>query len=445
LHLQLDGWPDVRRFQKIPVIHGDIIDGTNVTLFDCFHGGISTGSSGLVEVHYTPMLCIFGVYFRQRKDVKFYTVRFRLTGMEAWIGVHPFDVNDFRTLPIKPDPQVRVTPPKAITIDVPRRRLSMKISPYIRPNEHAFTSVTVEHSSVIDLTPTKLILLKDATDFIEDCRKLFTLLIAKPVSVVSVAGGVKAAYRKPGNRKAEPDKKNVPCTIIYPQTNQRANKDFEHGMMLPLRFTDDRFPQMFLKWFELLKTLRPVFDVFFGVFKTDVPLELWFLSLSQVVESYHRRSVGGLYMNRRSFDKIEKVTVSAIPATVQEGLRSRMKNQIHYANEPSLRTRLTKILEGLSDTERQIICQNVGEFVAAVVGTRNYLTHLDEESDDPILRDVPLYQAATRLELLMFIIFLKCLGIEAAKVLKVIKACHRFDLSPFKLQSEDELYAKSHA
>lgn len=128
---------------------------------------------------------------------------------------------------------------------------------------------------------------------------------------------------------------------------------------------------------------------------------------------------------------------AAIPSQVKNGLRARMKSQIHFANDPSLRSRLTAILKQLSDAERGIICENAGEFIEAVVDTRNYLTHLDEKSGDCILRGVQLFQATSRLEILLFLLFFKYIGFGQIEVLESLKKSGRFDLTPFKATAKN--------
>jgi hypothetical protein len=87
---------------------------------------------------------------------------------------------------------------------------------------------------------------------------------------------------------------------------------------------------------------------------------------------------------------------------------------------------------GISDLERGIICENPGEFIAAVVDTRNYLTHLDEEAGRKILHEVQLYHATTRLEIIMFMLLLKQIGLDGDEILRALKSSGRFDLTPFK-------------
>jgi hypothetical protein len=208
-------------------------------------------------------------------------------------------------------------------------------------------------------------------------------------------------------------------------------------MIYPFFVLQDRFPETLVKWFDSMNKLRPVYEVFFSMFRSSrMYLQSQFLHLSQAVESFHRRTVGGLYLREDQYEAVKSVVIAAIPPTLDTGLRARLKSQIKYANEPSLRRRLTGILEGLSERELSMICQNSGEFIGAIVDTRNYLTHLDESSGEDILEDQQLLHAGQKLELLLTILLLKHLGLPEDEALTRIERTGKFNTMPFALNKE---------
>ena len=97
---------------------------------------------------------------------------------------------------------------------------------------------------------------------------------------------------------------------------------------------------------------------------------------------------------------------------------------------------MTGIVKGLSTPEVEVICNDPGEFVAAVVGTRNYLTHLDESDGDVVLDGEDLFVAIQKLELLMVMLLLKHLGLPADEVLARVQECGRFNTDPFHLEGD---------
>ena len=210
------------------------------------------------------------------------------------------------------------------------------------------------------------------------------------------------------------------CEILFPQSNQARIETVERGIPFDLPSLRDRFSQTLLKWFEALKVLRPVFDLFFSDFRTDIRLEPRFLAFPKwprvfivaLSPANTCQPVNSIKLRRRWLRRYRRKSKTDF---------ARMKSQIHFANDPSLRSRLMAILKQLSDAERGIICENAGEFIEAVVDTRNYLTHLDEKSGDCILRGVQLFQATSRLEILLFLLFFKYIGFGQIEVLESLK------------------------
>jgi hypothetical protein len=167
---------------------------------------------------------------------------------------------------------------------------------------------------------------------------------------------------------------------------------------------------------------------------SGVYLQTRFLHLSQAVEGFHRATAGGKYVSEDRFKPIADTLLNAIPSDVPDDLRSKLKSQIKFGNEPSLHKRLRALMNGLSNEERAVICENTGHFIAAIVDTRNDMTHLDEQVEDElILQDEHLHYAANKLELLMTILLLKHLGLPGDEVLARVRESGRFDLTPFVL------------
>jgi len=212
-----------------------------------------------------------------------------------------------------------------------------------------------------------------------------------------------------------------------------------HRMTMPYATLGAQFPQTLLNWFESLAILRPVYDVFFATYRVGrMFAEARFLQLVQAVESFDRRAKCGQYLPDDEYKSVYETLVAAIPLSVPDGLREKMKKgTLKHANEYSLRKRVTEMLKGLSAEERDLICTNAGEFAGLVVATRNNLTHVlgDRPPDDniEILKDQQLRHASKKLELLLVILILKRLDLPVDLIVKRVKTCDRFNLVPFAL------------
>jgi hypothetical protein len=185
-------------------------------------------------------------------------------------------------------------------------------------------------------------------------------------------------------------------------------------MCFSLRDIGNLAPTLVKEWFSSLPLLEPVYDLLFGtLFGRDSFVRTKFLSLTQGLETFHRRTSGGSYTGPEDFEKLCGFLGAAVPAATPEPLRRRLLDSIKYANEYSLRKRVKEVLNGLGPATLQMLkIADVAGTAELLVRTRNYLTHFDEESRTRLADDiVAMHNMNERLTALLFILTLKKLGL----------------------------------
>lgn len=420
-----------------PVIHGDTDAGLVTLLDNLFSTGHHT-HRGNSRTSYRSHLCIFGAWFDGRDDVRFTFLKFRFTHLEWWGATHPFTSQYIRDGEKVTGFTMTYSYPPGMRVQVPVRMVTVELDAELNQQESLATSAHFTHYINVRVTPDREAGLDEAFRLLSDLQKFFILLVGEQVFLKSFSGAV-SAKELLGPKTRATRKVAAPCAVYFSQREQRpADKSRSHNMIFPANVLGDRTAAVLLRWFESLENLRPVYEVFFSTFRAGTMfLQSRFLHLSQAIESFHRRTVGGVYEPDPSkYEAIKDAIVRAIPPGIDSGLRQRLKNQVRYGNEPSLRKRLTDILRGLSSAEAAVICEDTREFVHAVVGTRNYLTHLDESSGDIVLDGHQLFSAVQKLELLTTMLLLKHLGLPGDEVVARVERCGRFDTSPFVLRSD---------
>ena len=372
------------------VIHG-MTDAGEVTLFDNLFSTGHHSSKGNVYTSYRSNLCVFGAWFDGLHDVRFTNLTLRYTHLEWWFAAQPFGRQDHSADGKPTGVTLTYTFPPPIRADLSGRKMAVAIEPEVNEQHSHLSSAQLTHQINVRVTPGRRMSIDYAFGFVSDFQKWLTLLVGEQVFVRSFRGTV--AAREVIDRKTRATRKmRAPCAVIFSQLEQRpADKARSHQMIYPADVLGERTAPVLLKWFDSLETLRPVYEVFFSTFHTSrMFIQSRFLHLSQALESFHRRTVGGVYEpDPAKYAAIEATMTKAIPAGIGNGLRQRLKSQVHYANEPSLRKRLTGILKGLAADESAMIYEEMNELVNSVVGTRNYLTHLDESSGDHRPRRTP--------------------------------------------------------
>ena len=200
-----------------------------------------------------------------------------------------------------------------------------------------------------------------------------------------------------------------------------------HDLPFPHPVVRRDLPRIIEVWFSERERLKPVHDLFFGSFyNRELGIEFQFLSLIQALESLHRRFHKGRYISKKQYDSYRQILTNAIPTSVPKDLRTALKTRIQYGNEYSLRKRLTLMGRQLNSSSRDLIVNDFKKFIAAVLDTRNYLTHYDPSPGVDTMETKEMIVATFSLRLLLTLYLFKRIGMQESAIAKVMKEHRRF-------------------
>jgi len=173
----------------------------------------------------------------------------------------------------------------------------------------------------------------------------------------------------------------------------------------------DNLQGMLKEWLEQHEALAPAFNLYFAVRSgRHTYLESAFLSIVQGLETLHARTSGETLDSPEGFaNRIERIL-----AGCPEEFREWLAEELAYANRPSLRTRLRRMLKpfatqfGNADARKQ--------FVDGVVNTRNYLTHYDSTLADRAAQGAAIHRLTAKLEALFQLHLLAMVGISQERI-----------------------------
>ena len=141
---------------------------------------------------------------------------------------------------------------------------------------------------------------------------------------------------------------------------------------------------MMTRWFRKWPRLEPLCNIYLGVlYGKELYMENRFLGMVQILETYHRRFIGGQYQSKEEFEKfVYPKLVDAIPDDINCEYRKSLKGKISFGHEYSLRKRLRDLIQKVPETIKEELFGDASRaesrFVDKVVATRNYLTPLHE-------------------------------------------------------------------
>ena len=164
----------------------------------------------------------------------------------------------------------------------------------------------------------------------------------------------------------------------------------------------------------------------------------------QALETFHRRTQPGRYLSVSLHSKLVGEVETAYEGifgdlsaeiTAPSGktifpdddaktlgeLKKVFVGRLSSSNEKSLRSRMTVIFKNLSKQEAALVTDKTKSFIHHTTSTRDYLTHHDITKRKEALRGLELFKATESLKILIWILFMKELGIEETTRIGLVK------------------------
>lgn len=395
------------------ILHGQSSEGKEITLYDCFETNNREISSSIVVNH-----IFIGKLFNKPEDIKFSSVRISYEHLEEWLGGIRFE----KKLTRRPF-SVKHRPPQALSVKLPSIGARLSLNYTFSANSDTIHSVQWNHKDCFELRPRKKQNHKWYTDNLHALHVFLVLLIGGIIRVRSVTGF--------GDVTRKVGKKAVREEIEIHELQVEMNPDKVDGwdMVFRLPILRDNIKNYINKWFSEFELLAPVYDLFLPIMSRHSRYhETIFLNLTQVIEAFHRRTHGNLYLDEKDYQPIYELLVKIIPAGIPEGLRAALKSRLFFGNEISLRSRLDKLLKGpVWDECLSHFIKTKDVFIGTVVDTRNYYVHYDKKSEDLALKPHEgLYHCNNLLTLILFVLLYQHIGIPVKTIFEAVKDRGRF-------------------
>lgn len=196
--------------------------------------------------------------------------------------------------------------------------------------------------------------------------------IEKFVSLMTILVGARVRPRHLSVSQV-PETEELEVIASWAKTSFRSLS--HHDMLVPLYALGARAETVFSKWFADWALLRPSVAMLLTACSTTYTTAS-FLCLVSGLESFHRATMNGKYLPDEEFEGWHQKLSTALPRDMPPPLREKLEQTYVYANEVSLRSRLTALLRdvlGLPSLEYSQ--RDRKSFVGFVVNTRNQLAH----------------------------------------------------------------------
>jgi hypothetical protein len=311
-----------------------------------------------------PNRLFMGAHFEDVAKMLFAESRFSFEELPAWLARSPFEV-DFDEVKT-----ARYEFPPDIVVPLPAHKATLSIESAFMSTGNPFESLIWKQFVEVAVRVEEARPHEWHHERLVEIRALLGLLVGEPVTPTRF-------------RAVTADKR--PVTVFFSLTGEPSERMVPPAEMIfahPL--IADRFDTIVQRWFDVQDDLSVVVALLFGtLYASEMPREFRFLALTQALESFHRRTQPGLYVEPADYAPVQDALIAAIPAGTDNSLRQALTRRLDYGNEFAQRRRLSdllKLLAGSSDA----VTTNPKWFVEAVVAERNYLTHYPPGESEPM-------------------------------------------------------------
>ncbi len=404
--------------QDSRTIFGWLLNGTPVTLVDCWVTNSSMGAGGVgLPTKFHVSRALFGAHVSSLDELRVKSYMVELSSLTSWTCSTPANLQWTKEGETLSGANVGFRFPDPIRVEMPHLSFDLLISHVLKMPQTP-SEISIRWHAGVSVQAHESVPLSEASELSWQIRNLMSLLIGHRLSTraVSLTPLVNA-------RSTNED---VPLHLIGHQRGQHDEPDAHPSeMLLPYDSVKVQFAEMVDRWFARSAQGALASNVYFGSQLLVSPtVDVKFLAVVQALESYHRSVGTGVYMDQEEFDKA--IQQATLPDAFQGDHRQSLKNRLKYGNEHSLRKRLTDMLGRLPDAVRMRVAGDVPRFVHKVVHTRNYLTHYDHDAQQHAYEGGNLFVASERLRVLLVANFLLDLGISHQRLPDVLERSKEF-------------------
>ena len=394
------------------IVLGKTSDGKDITLYGCFQTKFTFNSSGIPTTVIFANIVFEGAHFNTEEEIEFQELSCRYTHLDEWAWMKGIHI----TPPTESKLEIKYECPASVKTNI-SDDYSIEVYPITQTPTYSIVQkeVNITQRIYIKLISNKPSSFGQQQDKLYHIQNFLSLGVGKPVEIIDFMG------------RTEVNKEDYDGFILHPNVRiyfctKEASDQYTplvpQKMLFSLRDIQDDFDMIMRKWFDKEKTLKPVFNLYFGtLYNKDMYLEQRFLSLVQAVESYHRRT----RINNEIDPEDHKKRVNAVMESVDDQYKKWIGGRLGYSNEPTLRKRLRELIDECGALIKLSSSSQKKSFINKVCDTRNYLTHYDVSLFDRAAKESELFKICYMLGVIIEFNLLLEIGFEQERAHQLLQ------------------------
>jgi hypothetical protein len=401
------------------VIHGMTTKGEEVTLYKSWYqtwrpmGKRTQINETVVVTH----IALFGGLLASSEVQKYQSCSFQLAGVNEWIQHDAFDTD-----------QEDESDDDALFVTRSRlgkaRQFNTPIGVFDLLSEIStggeLNQLTLTHDWTFQLTPSAPRNLEWFVKAIRHAERLLTLFCREPIH--SLTCRLQLAKDDPANDGLS---KTIYGCQLYFSHKRAAEKQLKRfDFLVQYDRVSEHLPAVFGAWFNEDDRLDDALHLFFStIYQPGEYIETRFLPVVQALEVFSRELYQDTYIDQGEAKRILKKIRSGFGTDWHEGFVGSISARIAHANEPTLRDRLTMLIERLEEPTRRLFSVDYKRFVGGIVASRNFHTHYSA-GRELTLKGMEMHWATVKMHLLMIVLLLKRAGLSESLIRESFGACY---------------------
>lgn len=407
--------------------------GKKVTLYRCYatmaNMNLTTGCPVALKSSFIVDVIFLGHYFEKVQDIVFEKLSVSYSCFEDWTRVSGFQ---FVYQPDKENHcnqyEVKYKFPEKVEAKLGDVSLSFEYSFHVKGD--GIRELQLVQTTFLKVEPLNACHIDEYFgNLLYHIQNFISLGVGKAVYPLGMKG-------KNENCRVEPEKGRIEydeIEVFYggQEFQEVSKKVYSSEMLFFFGDVKNELEKYLNNWFKKAEVIQPVYDLYFAIlYSPKMYLQHKFLSLIQALEGYHRRVHDGKYVSDESFREVYTKLVEAIPDKIgkdpiEDDFKERLTRQMEHAHEYSLRTRLQKLMDVLSNVVG-ILIKDKKLFINDVVKARNSFTHPGINLEDKKKARSELYMLTEKMKFLLEMCFLLEMGMPIDKIKQLATRNQRY-------------------
>ena len=353
--------------------------------------------------------------YDENADMRFNTFTFSVEGIDEWVGISGIEV----------DPQIEnhaltisYNLPTDVSINLENGMQLLITFAWTLPGFPSTKRAEVTQKTYLKLMSQdveKQYELDEFTSVAEKMTAFLGFVMNEIVCLDRISATSDNLHQDVGDGRTAP----TPIGIYCPSWPYSKNEPEVSFLNILFRFEEiqSRAERVINKWIENYEQIAPALDLYFWAKTATLPSwNMQFLTLTQGLEAFHRRTSDEKHMDEAEFKEIRKTLVNKCPKKE----RNWFAQKLNHANELTLRNRIEKMTKPFG----HFMCgEKRPQLIDKIVKTRNYLTHLDPDSEQEAATGASLQFLCSKMNALFRLHFLKLIGFNEEEIDTIVDKC----------------------